>query len=150
MILGIRNAGMAWSTGNTGSLTYRNISDHGRGPISMTPERIENSIRTVDGTMRRQVIATKYKYSCDWSNLPSVSSRTVDENLGGYEIKNFFETITGAFGIKFYVGNSNATNTTLTDTITKIVMFNSFSYEIAGRSQSGIDLVNISVELEEV
>ena len=141
---------MAWATGNTGSLTYYNISDHGRKSISMTPKRIENSLRTVDGTLRRQVIATKYTYGTSWENLPSVASKTVDGYYSGYQIKNFFETTTSPFSIKFYVGNSDATSTVLTDTITKIVMFNSFSYEVVGRSQSGIDLVNISLELEEV
>ena len=99
----------------------------------------------VNGSLRENIVATKQTYSISWSYVPSQAARTVDGYWGGNEIMNFFETTTGPFTITLRYDNSSASD------ITKTVVFSSApSYEVVGRSTAGFDLVNISVELEEV
>lgn len=49
------------------------LSDHNRSDISINPERIENSKRMVNGTMRSYHTADKLKLSTSWNLLPSRS-----------------------------------------------------------------------------
>jgi hypothetical protein len=49
------------------------LSDHNRGELSMTIERIEQKRRMVNGTMRSYHVADKTSISIDWDMLPSRS-----------------------------------------------------------------------------
>lgn len=49
------------------------LSDHGRGEINLTQNRIENRLRTINATMRSYHTADKLNLSCSWSNIPSRS-----------------------------------------------------------------------------
>lgn len=132
-----RDTIMSWS-GNR-------ITEHNRDPISVNPNRIKKSARMVNGTLRENIVATKQTYSVSWSAVPSKTDKTVDGYWGGNEIMNFFETTTGAFTITLRYDSYAGTD------ITKSVVFSSApSYEVVGRSTAGFDLLNISVELEEV
>jgi len=44
------------------------LSDHNRGEMSFTPERIEQRERTINGRMRSYHIADKLKMSVSWTN----------------------------------------------------------------------------------
>ena len=54
------------------------LSDHNRGEINMAQQRIENRLRTINGTMRSYHTADKLNLSVSWSNLPS---RTFSEDV---------------------------------------------------------------------
>lgn len=144
MIVGIRDAGIAFGSSSPGT---NKLSDHGRGPIQLDYNRIENSIRMSDGTLRKQVIATKCNYSVSWTLIPSLTSKTVDAYWGGDAMRDFYNATNGSFYSTFTIDTGGGTNNT---TETKLVMFTDFSYEIANRSQAGFDLVNISMSFEEV
>lgn len=132
-----RDTIMSWS-GNR-------LTEHNRDPISVTPNRIKKSARMVNGGLRENIVATKQTYSISWSTVPSQTSKTIDGYWGGNDIMNFFETTTGPFVITLRYDSLAGTD------ITKTVVFSSApSYEVVGRSTAGFDLVNISVELEEV
>jgi hypothetical protein len=49
------------------------LSDHNRGELSMTIERIEQKRRMVNGTMRSYHVADKTSISIEWDMLPSRS-----------------------------------------------------------------------------
>jgi hypothetical protein len=49
------------------------LSDHNRGELGMTIERIEQKRRMVNGTMRSYHVADKTSISIDWDMLPSRS-----------------------------------------------------------------------------
>jgi hypothetical protein len=49
------------------------LSDHNRGELGMTIERIEQKRRMVNGTMRSYHVADKTSISVDWEMLPSRS-----------------------------------------------------------------------------
>jgi hypothetical protein len=49
------------------------LSDHNRGDISMSPQRIETRERTINGRMRSYYVGDKLQISTSWSLLPSRS-----------------------------------------------------------------------------
>jgi hypothetical protein len=120
------------------------LSDHNRTDLEISPERIENKRRMVDGTMRKNVVATKRRYSCNWTALPSVDARTVDGYAGAVSIKNFYENNVGAVTMTIRYDKDGA-QTVDTDS----VMISSFSYTVTSRAP-GWDLVDVSIEFEEV
>jgi len=96
------------------------LSDHNRSDISINPERIENSKRMVNGTMRSYHTADKLKLSTSWSLLPSRAfdlradfnqetglsditgqnrQYTVDGGAGASEIVKWYEDHVGPFWV---------------------------------------------------
>jgi len=121
------------------------VTEHNRESITITPNRIEKANRMADGTLRKNVVATKESYSVSWSMVPSQTARTVDGYLGANGIIDFYNTTTGSFTLTLRY------DALAGGTITKTVMFSGTpSYEIVGRSTAGFDLVNLSIEMEEV
>lgn len=121
------------------------VTEHNRGPLTITPNRIEKSSRMADGTLRKNVIATKNSYSVSWSQVPSLTTKTIDGFMGGRDILDFYRTTTGSFTLDLRYDDAGGT------TITKTVVFSSPpAYEITGRSTTGFDLINVSIEMEEV
>lgn len=51
-----------------------NLTDHGREPVSIDYQLIENSQRMADGRMRKYVIASKKTITFTWSMIPSLSN----------------------------------------------------------------------------
>lgn len=96
-------------------------SDHNRGEMSITQQRIESRQRMVNGTMRSYHIADKIAISVSWDMLPSRSySRqvifdsvgepilsgateyTADGGAGGVELLDWYENHSGPFYV--YLG----------------------------------------------
>jgi len=103
------------------------LSDHNRGPLDVTTERIEQRIRMVNGTMRSYHTADKLSLSTSWSNLPSrgfsyladfnpedgiapsertinsvltnVVKYTVDGGAGGAELLKWYQDHKGPFWV---------------------------------------------------
>lgn len=51
-----------------------NLTDHGRAPMSIDYQTIENAQRMADGRMRKYVIASKKTINFSWSMIPSLSN----------------------------------------------------------------------------
>lgn len=60
-------------TGITSNDDFLILSDHNRGEINMTTQRIEQRKRMANGTMRSYHIADKMQMSVSWQSLPSRS-----------------------------------------------------------------------------
>jgi hypothetical protein len=92
------------------------LSDHNRGEIGISQQRIETRQRMINASMRSYHIADKVSISCSWTRIPSRSySRnvnfnsagqstlsgateyTVDGGAGGVEILDWYEGHTGPF-----------------------------------------------------
>lgn len=104
------------------------LSDHNRGQISVSQQRIESRQRMINGGMRSYHIADKVSLTCSWSRLPSRSySRnvifdssgapqmsgtdqeyTVDGGAGGVELLDWYETHPGPFYV--YLGYDKYNN----------------------------------------
>jgi len=69
------------------------MTDHNRAPIQISYDRIENSSRMANGTLRRYITANKKKISVSWNTVPATSGYnfTADGNLGAAWLKSFFE-----------------------------------------------------------
>jgi len=116
------------------------ISDHNRGPLDISPERIENRKRMANATSRAYIIADKKSFSASWTELPSTSANTVDNFWGAKEMENFYKT-GGVFTLLLTEGNGQ--------TSSHLVYFSSFSCTINKRTGK-YDRWDVSVELVEV
>lgn len=131
-----RDAAMSWN-GNK-------VTEHNRQSIQITEQKIKSSERTINGTLRENVRAVKSRYSISWELVPSLASKTVDGFWGGREILDFARS-TNSFTLEIRYDDADG------GTLTKTVVFSGDpEYEVVGRSPAGFDLVNVSVELEEV
>ena len=143
----VRNPGITFESSDGSGVYSFYVSDHGRKPIQISYNRIEKSVRTADGTLRKQVIATKKSYEISWDNLPSLTSKTVDGFAGAAFIQDWYDSNTGPFNVKFTFDDGTGVNNT--SEIARVVI-SDFSYEIAIRSTRGFDMVNVSIKFEEV
>lgn len=116
------------------------LTDHNRSELSISFERIENSQRMANGTLRKFVVATKHSFDVSWKELPSSGPWTVDGFWGGKEILSYYRSQIVPFTLSVYDGGGAVQ--------TFQVVFESFSYDIAKRGQ--VDLWNMSATFEEV
>jgi hypothetical protein len=154
------------------------ISDHNRAEIHVTPQRIEQRKRMINGTMRSNYIADKIQISTSWSLIPSRSfaqrsnfsqstgkslytgteyEYTADGGAGGTEMLDWYETHHGPFWVFLSYdkytnfGKDNAAHQHLAQYSQVVQMYiSNLDYSIVKRGGSNHDLWNISVTLEEV
>ena len=154
------------------------LSDHNRGEIDISTERLEQRQRTINGRMRSYHIADKLNFSWSWSLLPSrafyqnaafnettgispyqnnTQEFTSDGGAGGVEILDWYENHKGPFWM--YLAYDKYSNFGDDDAAfghleqyNQIVQvyFADFNYSIVKRGGNNFDLWNISVTLEEV
>lgn len=147
------NSIMWWFDG----ITWQKITDHNRAPLNMSIERIENSSRMANGTMRRYVVAKKREWSLSWENLPSrrnatkngrTGLTTVDGGWAGADIENFHNITDSAFLMRIRGGDDETK--AITDPTIKeyTVMITDFSKEVTKRGT--VDLWSLDITLTEV
>lgn len=139
------------------------VTDHGRGPLSESTERIGIDKRMADGTLRRQFIGIKRKWTANWENLPSSNSavggmRTADGGMAGEDIEQFYFATPGKFRLVLRRGSAinlsapNPPESALPyedDNFYIVnVMLTDFNKEI--RKRGAADLWSVSVSMEEV
>jgi hypothetical protein len=139
------------------------VTDHGRGPLGVSVERLGIDKRMADGTLRRQFIKNKRAWSMGWENIPSRNNvsggiSTADGGMSGTEIEEFFNATPGKFRLVLKRGSAigktvpNPAETALpyedSDFYICNVMFTEFSKEV--RKRGIVDLWGINVTLEEV
>jgi hypothetical protein len=73
-----------------GTATWHPLSEHARTPLAVSIERIENTTRMANGSLRKWWIADKRTFSTSWEGLPHTSTFTVDGKWGGAEMETFF------------------------------------------------------------
>lgn len=153
--------------------TWYNLTDHNRDPIQINYELIESTARMANGTLRKYVVAKKFKITASWKSIPTVDSELVDSgksSKGPAWIKAFYEG--NAFAPVYirliYAKEKNAvlgsipngTHTTSynvgvspTDTNNPAhveqAFMTSFNYEIIKRMPR-YDYVNMSIEFTEI
>lgn len=138
---------MEWST--DGGTTWTRISDHGRSPLSVSVERIENKQRMANGTLRRYVVAKKRSWSCSWDNLPDKAVSFLANGQHGAWMENFHNTVDGSFLMRIRAGSDKDTTITGTNGEVYEVMISEFSKEIVKRGKA-FDLWTLDITLEEV
>lgn len=148
-------------------------SDHNRGEISFNQQRIENRLRTINGTMRSYHTADKLSLSVSWNNLPSRSysasvaydeagkytggatEYTADGGAGGVQLLEWYENHPGPFYVflsydKYTAFNADQYNHLSQYSQVLHMYFSSFDYNVSKRGATNHDLWNVSMALEEV
>ena len=152
------------------------LSDHNRSAISITPQRIEQRQRTINGRMRSYHISDKLMISMSWNMLPSRryseaplfdpitgesdkkntnEEYTVDGGAGGVDLLEWYENHQGPFFM--FLAYDKYTNLTGEGMYDKLNMYNQviqvyfadFNYSVEKRGGTNHDLWNVSVTLEE-
>lgn len=150
----IDNAAVYWKDDNN---VWQKITDHNRAPIQVNVERIENSTRMANGTLRRYVVAKKKEWTLSWDNLPSrrnptkggkTGLTTVDGGWAGEDIELFHNNKDTAFLMRIRGGDDEGKNITDTSIEQYNVMITSFNKEITKRGV--VDMWSLSITLTEV
>lgn len=116
------------------------ITDHNRSALTVDVNRIEESTRMANGTMRKFIIADKRTFATDWADLPQSAAFTVDGFWGKNEIENWYNTQTGQFELQIFYGDGTHQ--------LYYVMMTKFSAEVSKRG--AFDFWKVTVEMEEV
>jgi hypothetical protein len=147
------------------------LSDHNRGPMDFSIQRLEKRERMINGRMRSYHIADKLSISTSWNRVPSRSSKsamnfgefgtstaeeyTADGGAGGVQLLEWYENHTGSFWV--FLAYDKHTNFD-SEEYSKLGQYNEvvemfisdFSYTVEKRGATNHDLWNVSVKLEEV
>jgi hypothetical protein len=151
------------------------LSDHNRGPIDISKQRLENKQRMVSGSMRSYHIADKNTFSWSWDELPSrafsgdpqfdletgmatdnsLTPFTVDGGAGGVEMIKWYEDHPGSFYMFLSYDRFDKFSTDKYNRFQQYndvveVLFSSFEFSVSRRGGNTHDFWNISVSLEEV
>jgi hypothetical protein len=133
-----------------GAGTWQKLTEHNRAPVSIDVERIEQTARMSNGSLRKLFIADKKNISTSWNNIPSYSSMTVDSGWGAEDIKAFYLSAKGqgTFNVRI------AYNSARTEDF--VASFTSCSFNMTKRNvkEKAADTAqafwDVSISLEEV
>jgi len=140
--------------------TWNKITEHNRSDISISIERIEKVVRTSNGTLRKNYIADKARFSMSWTMLPSYRSLTVDGGWGAEDLRSFYLSDDGKkeFSIRINLAKSGSDTSSsgalYTPTMAKTsselytVVFGGCNFSVVKRGLQ--PHWNVSIELEEV
>lgn len=119
------------------------VTDHGRGELSVSSEQLKHENRMVDGTLRRYYVASKRTWSTSWDNLFSKDAMLADGFWGGESMLSFYKNTPGDFWLTITSGDGRKERVR--------VMFSSFEYSINKRGNGELgDLWTASCEMVEV
>lgn len=132
---------------NKDTLAFRRISEHNRSDLSIGTNRIKQSTRMANGTLREFIIADKKTFSTSWSMLPSYRNETVDGAWGAEDLKLFYESLAGqtAFRIKINTSQSASSAESSTSNIYTVI-FNGFDCSLVKRGIQSYWSVNLTLE----
>jgi hypothetical protein len=71
------------------------LTEHNRSEIGVTPERIEQTQRMANGTLRKFFVADKKQFSVSWRMLPGTRGYTVDGQWGALDLIEFYNSSEG-------------------------------------------------------
>jgi len=118
--------------GSPAGKIWNKVSEHNRSDLEVGMERIEQSKRMSNGTLRKFFIADKKSFSTSWTMLPSYRTLTVE---GAW------------FNIKINLAKSG-TDQTASGYESYTVMFRECSFNIIKRGLQ--PFWNVSISMEEV
>lgn len=130
------------------------LTDDGRDPLQITPQRLEFKRRMLDGTMRSHYVTDKNQFSTSWKDLPSKKlngseSITSDGFGAGQDLKDWYENTPGDFWMLAVYDGVTSNSFGIGSSVEKYhVFFDSFNYTISTRGQYN-DLWDVSITLVE-
>lgn len=116
-------------------------TEHNRSELSVDVDRIKESDRMANATLREYYVADKRSWSVSWDMIPAPSSETVDGKAGGTEMEKFYFDTPGEFNMTIQHADTNLD-------MTVRVVFDSFDKTHVRRGK--IDFWDISASMTEV
>jgi hypothetical protein len=128
---------------------WNKVTEHNRSDIAIAIDRIEKVTRTSNGTLRKNYVADKIKFSLSWSMLPSYRTLTVDGAWGAEDLRTFYLSDEGkdAFKIRINLAK-NGSDQTSSGYEEYNVVFGGCNFSVVKRGLQ--PHWNVSIELEEV
>lgn len=128
---------------------WNKVTEHNRGEFTVDVERIEKVSRTSNGSIRKNFIADKRKFSTSWTMLPSYRTLTVDGAWGAEDLRSFYLSSAGqgAFNIKINLAKTGADQTAVGFESATVVI-SSCSFTIVKRGLQ--PFWNVSLSMDEV
>lgn len=131
------------------TLIWNKVTEHNRAELSISTERIERISRTSNGTLRKNFIADKRKFSTSWTMLPSYRTLTVDGAWGAEDLRSFYLSDAGktAFNIKINLAKAGADQTASGFELVNVVI-SSCNFTVVKRGLQ--PFWNVSLDMDEV
>ena len=129
--------------------TFNKVTEHNRSDLGVSIERIEQVTRTSDGTLRKNYITDKRRFSASWTKLPSYRTQTVDGAWGAEDLRTFYLSNEGktSFRIRINLAKNGADQTS-SGYEEHTVVFGGCNFSVVKRGLQ--PHWNVSIELEEV
>ena len=139
----------AIANGGNGSAKWNTVTDHNRGPFTVSHNRIQQTQRMSNGTLRKFFISDKQRMSLSWQMLPSYRTLTVDGAWGAEDLRAFYESNEGqgTFNIRVNMAkNGSSQESSGYEEYTVNIVSASFSIVKRGLQP----FWNVSLSLEEI
>jgi hypothetical protein len=139
----------AVANGGNGSAKWNTVTDHNRGPFTVSHNRIQQTQRMSNGTLRKFFIADKKSFSISWDLVPSYRTETADGYWGAEDLRTFYESTIGkgTFDIRINYAKNGASQAS-SGYESHTVSFTDCTFNLVKR---GIQAHwNISISMEEV
>ena len=129
--------------------TFNKVTEHNRSDLGVSIERIEQVTRTSNGTLRKNYITDKRRFSASWTMLPSYRTLTVDGAWGAEDLRSFYLSDEGktSFRIRINLAKTG-TDQTSSGYEEYTVVFGGCNFSVVKRGLQ--PHWNVSIELEEV
>jgi hypothetical protein len=129
--------------------TFNKVTEHNRSDLGVSIERIEQVTRTSNGTLRKNYITDKRRFSASWTMLPSYRTLTVDGAWGAEDLRSFYLSDEGktSFRIRINLAKNGADQTS-SGYEEYTVVFGGCNFSVVKRGLQ--PHWNVSIELEEV
>jgi hypothetical protein len=129
--------------------TFNKVTEHNRSDLGISIERIEQVTRTSNGTLRKNYITDKRRFSASWTMLPSYRTLTVDGAWGAEDLRSFYLSDEGktSFRIRINLAKNGADQTS-SGYEEYTVVFGGCNFSVVKRGLQ--PHWNVSIELEEV
>lgn len=125
------------------------LSEHNRSEISISIERLEQTQRMANGSLRKFFVADKKQFSVSWSMLPGTRIYTVDNQWGALDLIEFYNSSEGqsTFDIRLNFAKSG-TSQESSGFEQYTVSCTSFNATLIRRGE--VPFYNISMTMEQV
>ena len=129
--------------------TFNKVTEHNRSDLGISIERIEQVTRTSNGTLRKNYITDKRRFSASWTMLPSYRTLTVDGAWGAEDLRSFYLSDEGKTSFRIRINLAKAgTDQTSSGYEEYTVVFGGCNFSVVKRGLQ--PHWNVSIELEEV
>ena len=128
---------------------WNKVTEHNRSDLGVSIERIEKVTRTSNGTLRKNYITDKRRFTASWTMLPSYRTLTVDGAWGAEDLRTFYLSNGGkeSFNIRINLAKTGADQTS-SGYEEYTVVFGGCNFSVVKRGLQ--PHWTVSIELEEV